>query len=98
MITLTDSQGKAGAHTSGPWTVDETTGQDLIWSSDHQIVAQAIAKNWPEDARLIAASPDLLASLEEILDYRGGADSALDDEYVMDRAQAAIAKATGGAA
>lgn len=29
-------------------------------------------------------------SLEEILDYRGGADSALQDEYVMDRARRAI--------
>jgi len=47
-------------------------------------------------ARLDAADA-LAASLSEILDYRGGADSALEDEHVMDRARAAIAKATGGA-
>lgn len=45
------------------------------------------------NARLIAAAPDLLEALQEILGYRGGADNALDDEYVMERARAAIAKA-----
>lgn len=47
------------------------------------------------NARLIAAAPDLLDCLEEIANYRGGADGALNDEYVMDRVYAAIAKATG---
>lgn len=46
------------------------------------------------DARLIAASPCLLAALQEIVEYNGGADSALHDEYVMERVRAAIAKAT----
>lgn len=32
----------------------------------------------------------LRASLEEILDYTGGAANALDDEYVIDRARAAL--------
>lgn len=39
---------------------------------------------------------DLVSALEEIVDYRGGADNALEDPYVMDRACAAIAKAKGG--
>jgi len=34
--------------------------------------------------------------LKEILNYTGGADNALEDEYVMDRARAALAKAQGG--
>lgn len=46
-------------------------------------------------AHLIAAAPDLLSSLQEIFDYSGGADHALLDEYVINRALAAIAKATG---
>lgn len=29
-------------------------------------------------------------SLQEIMGYSGGADSALDDEYVMDRAESAL--------
>lgn len=43
-------------------------------------------------AYLAAASQrdELRASLEEILDYQGGADSALDDEHVVERARAAI--------
>ena len=46
------------------------------------------------NARLIASSPDLLASLFEILNYDGGAVHALADPYVMERAEAAIARAT----
>ena len=40
------------------------------------------------------AHDDLLASLSEILNYDGGADHALDDPYVVQRAQAALARAT----
>ena len=57
----------------------------------HELSLDEIKAN----ARLIAAAPDLLDSLSEIFDYAGGADSALHDEYVMDRARAAIAKAEG---
>lgn len=45
-------------------------------------------------ARLIAAAPDLRDCLEEIIDYRGGAANALEDEYVMERVHAALEKAT----
>lgn len=38
---------------------------------------------------------DLLAALDEIVDYTGGAENALADGYVMERAYAAIAKAKG---
>lgn len=50
------------------------------------------------DARLIASAPEIADALDEILNYSGGADSALDDPYVMERAQAALAKAKGEAA
>ncbi len=53
------------------------------------------AEEWEHNARLIAAAPDLLETLEEIVSYEGGADSALHDEYVMERVHAAIAKAKG---
>lgn len=46
-----------------------------------------------DDARLIASAPDLLEALIEIRDYSGGAPSALEDEYVVERMLAAIAKA-----
>ena len=61
-------------------------------------------KPWPTDPmrqhdRLIAALCDdmaeLYGALDELLNYSGGADDALDDEYAVERAQAALAKARG---
>ena len=43
--------------------------------------------------KLKAINADLPEALEEILDYSGGADNALKDEYVMERASEAIRKA-----
>jgi hypothetical protein len=92
-------------YTPGPWRVFTTTdGSKLIgigelngggitdcgfgvWRGGD---AEAIA-----NARLIAAAPDLIEALQDILEYSGGAASALDDEYVMDRARAALSKALG---
>lgn len=39
---------------------------------------------------------DLRAALDELLNYSGGAAHALEDEYVIERARAALAKAGGG--
>jgi hypothetical protein len=47
------------------------------------------------NADLLAASFDLYEVLDEILTYSGGANNALGDEYVMERAHAALAKARG---
>lgn len=38
---------------------------------------------------------ELAEALEELLDYSGGAEHALADEYVVDRARAALDKAKG---
>jgi hypothetical protein len=46
----------------------------------------------PEDARLIAAAPDLLEALEELLVQREGHYST---QTAWDKARAAIAKARG---
>ena len=91
-------------HTTGPWVIDWNVSRlDIFGSDETTLVAslrrsplsQAIDEAARANARLIAAAPDLLDSLSEIFDYAGGADSALHDEYVMDRARAAIAKAEG---
>jgi hypothetical protein len=44
---------------------------------------------------LIAAAPELYAAIDEIVNYSGGADRAIDDPYVMERAHLALAKARG---
>ncbi len=44
---------------------------------------------------LTASAPSLLAALEDILEYDGGADNALQDRYVMERAHDAVALARG---
>lgn len=84
-------------HTPGPW--EETYGKKIY--ANGRVVAEVMTherEHEAEDnanARLIAAGPDLLAALSEIINYAGGADSAIDDPYVMDRAVAALNKATG---
>ena len=60
-----------------------------------QIAAIPMDESNVENARLIAAAPDLLEALEEITNYSGGAESAVDDEYVMARVHSAIDKAKG---
>ena len=45
--------------------------------------------------QLISAAPDLLAALKEIVEYSGGANSPIEDPYVMERVSAAIRKAEG---
>jgi hypothetical protein len=47
------------------------------------------------NARLISAAPELYEALDELLNYSGGAEHALDDPYVVERAEAALAKARG---
>lgn len=100
-------------HTPGPWTVSN----DAIYGSSGLIkplVAylddrfdDAEAAN---NARLIAAAPDLLVALENCVNVLSRTlplfdDESTDDkdsrdeaESVVDTALAAIAKATGGAA
>jgi len=66
---------------------------------------RSVYKRGHRDARHAAAEianeadeqiQELAESLEDVLNYDGGADSALEDEYVMERAQEALAKARGG--
>lgn len=95
-------------HTPGPWMVTErNTGERsaLLVSKDDCMNFGAIAEVYPwnpggdpqANAHLIAAAPDLYEALHEILNYIGGADGPLLDSYVMDRAEAALAKARGEA-
>lgn len=83
-------------HTPGPWTV-ERDGPNRRWlvNGDDFAVAtcDGAIRRQEADARLIAAAPDLLNALRDMLDGTGD----ITAERVG-RARAAIAKATGEAA
>ncbi len=97
------------AHTPGPWShyaarlrpqyplrineIHGPNGETIVRWSGFDGVGKK--RTVTANARLLAAAPDLLAALDEIVSYNGGAESALNDEYVMDRARTAITKATG---
>lgn len=49
-----------------------------------------------ENARLIAAAPDMLAALEAITNQLEFGDSRMDDLFIASAARVAIAKAKGG--
>jgi hypothetical protein len=79
--------------TPGPWRVEIISGD----------MAQVLAKSYcvaddvrPSDARLIAAAPDLLQALQQLINLHGASytDLVTDDE-AWAKARAAIAKAEG---
>ena len=90
-------------HTPGPWVVTTDLRQDdeIICDMLNEQGYVAITKgqklaNWRDDAKLIAAAPDLLEALQELRDLMQG---VIDGEYEPDFAtlqiaDAAIAKAT----
>lgn len=86
-------------HTPGPWSVDESNaivGEKL---DDHPIWLRPVIARFatgvrPADARLMAAAPDLLEALQEILDAADG--SGWDQlDATLRTARAAVSKATG---
>jgi hypothetical protein len=98
-------------HTPGPWRVHVEPGSGPSWSSDSVFVCGAgswpeeqISRVNVQDglgereanARLIAASPDLLEALESIFALGSDGEHSGDRHArCRDIARAAIAKATG---
>ncbi len=97
-------------HTPEPWTVEVSPHQNEFshFIESPNSPAKTIAclekrttRNSPPteeesaNARLIAAAPELLATLEAVWDFWAGGDAPKELE---DRIKAAIAKAEGGAA
>ena len=85
-------------HTPGPWQFGIGTDFSSVVCGD-VVIGHTFAS---EDARLIAAAPDLLAALAELvaeLDNREAPQGSIyRDTGGMMLARAAIAKATGGKA
>lgn len=84
------------AHTPGPWPDPEYDNDDCSGGYWYDIpgVCRAIYKT--EDARLIAAAPELLAAVEASLAYNSAKYEDVDALYDrwIDLSRAAIEKAT----
>lgn len=95
-------------HTRGPWTVDENEmmSRDIVSAGSRALICTQVYS--PDDARLIAAAPELSDTLTKLLSYYiiDGEPSTLpvlgptDKEILAawSKARAAIAKATGSGA
>lgn len=98
---------EAAKHTPGPWEWrGESSTQVIAWNDDHSergVVAQVgtdggtFSKSEAQaNARLIAASPDLLAALRAVLDHGQRLDPHHEDLCnVCGPTRAAIAKVEG---
>jgi hypothetical protein len=83
------------SHTRGPWKVGEAGPEGLQVDTADASGTVAECIGWRPDAHLIAAAPDLLDALRELLDAT--ADEG-DWPVEVAAARAAIAKAEGRAA
>ena len=87
------------AHTPGPWKL-AMTDDTLIVDHAREPIAQALgdyANEWEvmeNNARLIAASPDLLDALTKLVNGASSGNSPTS-AALLKNARAAIAKATG---
>lgn len=100
----------AAKHTAGPWIStpgdryvrEEATGATIARvCEDDGHVDPIHAEPMPvrANARLISAAPDLLAACEEVSTYLSAyAQQTATVKHCLARIEAAIAKATGGAA
>lgn len=87
------------SHTPGPWAYDsENNFPPAILDSDDHLVA-SIAQDWVDDpaanARLIAATPDLLEALELLVEDCKDQEARGISMFPIGPALAAIAKARG---
>lgn len=89
-------------HTPGPWMFDVPAG--LLFTEanihpDNQVILDVSSKIWPDedDARLIAAAPDLLAALERLVEAAPRGRDPKERGIALLLARAAIRKATGEA-
>lgn len=92
------------AHTPGPWELDHgDDGDNFTIRADGEFVTRLTKSRYTDDRRdpeayanaaLIAAAPDLLSSLRDVLaEIDGGGDHF--DMSAVSRARAAIARAEG---
>lgn len=98
------------AHTPGPWVVGGASGNEgeareivaasrtIAWSAStwDEDEGDVVTEEDDANAHLIAAAPDLLAALKELVDYDEGSNEPGEFGYeILQRCKAAIAKAEG---
>jgi hypothetical protein len=86
-------------HTNSPWHLGKRAGNPAIYGKDGTEIAeilQGLTPEWRENARLIAAAPELLAALKKALPivYAYRKVSLGDGDLTAANIRAAIAKAT----
>lgn len=89
----------ANTHTPGPWTVDfDAEGAEdcfSVWYDVDGTGAEIAGRIGEEaNAHLIAAAPEMLAALEDIVRYVSPGDD-IPFAAMLEEARAAIAKAKG---
>ena len=92
-------------HTPGPWVVYDDSNDGKTNRMEIAARGKTVARIYhsvPEEdlpnARLIAAAPDLLELLEDVISIGGGMVEEIYGYCFVEQARAAIAKATGGEA
>ena len=86
---------KTYTHTEGPWHLGKRAGNPAIYGKDGTEIVQilhVLTPEWPENARLIAAAPEMLAALQLV--YANAGESP---EWIRSRIGTVIAKAEGKA-
>lgn len=82
-------------HTPGPWTVGYNDNQ-CVYSDYRQVASvQCNQKEWEANARLIAAAPELLEALKEVLAWASYGVPNARKEQMRKAVGGAIAKAEG---
>jgi len=92
-------------HTPGPWTIDGSVRTSINAGTKHIALANFYNSVEPEfnvsgeeheaNARLIAAAPELLAALDELVDALTAGYVPQQDGRMLKEARALIAKAEG---
>jgi len=85
-------------HTPGPWEYnysryDGRRLAEFYINADKYCIA--VCNSNEPNARLIAAAPDMLVALQEIVNNLDPGDFVVPTSFSIQRARAAIAKATG---
>lgn len=76
-----------------PWTISDARGHSLMGDTQYYPWVPGDEADW----HLIAAAPDMLASLREVLAYFDAPDDGCLSDEALNRARAAVARAVGAA-